>query len=350
MDAIQLRAIHRQHRILKRAVKRGERPATDVQEFVALHPEVFGFDREPNIDTPFRTRDGKHLPIDGMFAGSPLFLVLGGPSIRQLDLSLLNRRGVITMGVNNSPALFRTHLWTFVDPPHKFHDAIWRDPAIVKLVPVRLWRRPIRTKSANGEFSFIHRTTPDGHRELFQCGDMPGVVGYERNAFFAPARWLVEPSINWGNSMRSHRANKHHRCLNTMFAALKLAYTLGFRIVYLLGCDFKMDAAEPYAFSQGGDSGKAASNNNGYAVMQEMFAELKPHFVRHGFSVFNCNPESGLTVFPHVPYMEAIKSATRHVPQSPLDTSHWYDPISGGNPQPIAGATDDGQDREKEAG
>ena len=325
MRAVEVRAIQREHRILGRAVRRGEKPADELAEYERKHANILGIDSPPEdpLATPFQTRDGKPLHLRDVYHGSPLFIVLSGPSLASLDLSLLNRRGVVTFGVNNSPSLFRPNFWTFVDKPMKFHDAIWRDPFTTKFVPTRHFRKPLREK-VGGEFRLLHYDPPN-HSFPVPCSDMPGVVGYERNADFVATRWLSEPSINWGNSLRSSGRNRNHRCLNTMFAVLKIAYWLGFRIVYLLGCDFRMAADRPYAFAQGGDDGKAASNNNGYAVMQMMFEELKPHFDAAGFHVFNCTPGSGLTVFPHVAYERAVASATRGVPQDPLDTAGWYD-------------------------
>lgn len=327
MRAVEQRAIQRQHRILMRAVRRGEVPIKELEEYERKNAAVLGLATAPPDDpnaTPFKTRDGRPLHLRDLFIGAPIFIVLSGPSLAALDLSKLGRRGVTTFGVNNSPAMFRPNFWTFVDKPLKFHDAIWRDPFVVKFAPFRHLRKQIRKKTCGG-FETIHCQRPDGCQEVVQCGNMPGVVGYERNADFHANRWLHEPTINWGNSLKSSGRNRNHRCLNTMFAVLKITYWLGFRVVYLLGCDFRMSADQPYAFTQGGDAAKATSNNNGYAVMQSMFAELKPHFDAAGFHVFNCTPGSGLTVFPHVPYHEAIASATKHVPQDPLDTAGWYD-------------------------
>lgn len=332
MKAVERRAITRQFRILSRAVRRGEATDSQLREFAAKHSDVLGENAADApipagesvdaADTPFSTRDGVPLHLRDLYAGAAVFLVLGGPSIKTLDLSLLRRRGAIAFGINNSPSLIRPHLWTFVDKPLKFHDAIWRDPGVMKFVPEPQIRRSIREKDRDG-FRTIHR---GGDENVpVQCGEMPGVVAYKRNAFFRPDRWLDEPSINWGNSLKSSRENRNHRSLNTMFAVLKISYWLGFRVVYMLGCDFKMQADAPYAFDQGGNQGKADANNNGYAVMSEMFAELAPRFDAAGFHVFNCNSNSGLTVFPHVPYKEAIASATGHVPQDPLDTAGWYD-------------------------
>lgn len=328
-NRIQVRAVKRQHRIMQRAVRRGEKPESELAAFVAANAAILGADPEIPPDdsgesgTPFVDRQMRPVHLRDLYAGSAVFILLGGPSAAKLDLSLLRRRGAIVFGVNNSPVMLRPQLWTFVDKPLKFHDAIWRDPAVMKFVPHRLFGRPIREK-ADGAFRTIHRESEGGVSPV-RCQDMPGVVGYARNADFRVDRWLSEATINWGNSLKSSQANRNHRSLNTMFAVLKISYWLGFRVAYLLGCDFRMEAESPYAFAQGGDAGKASANNVGYAVMSEMFAQLKPRFDEAGFRVFNCNPASGLTVFPHVSYSEAIKSATGHVPQEPLDAAGWYD-------------------------
>jgi len=155
--------------------------------------------------------------------------------------------------------------------------------------------------------------------------DMPGVIGHVRNTTFEPSRWLDEPSINRGNSKKSSERNGHPHCINTMFTAVKSAYALGFRVAYLLGCDFAMSENRPYAFPQAKNAGGVGGNNFSYQKMNIMFGLLKPHFDAAGFHVFNCNPDSNLTAFGHVPYHEAIESATQHIPQDPLDTEGWYE-------------------------
>jgi hypothetical protein len=92
----------------------------------------------------------------------------------------------------------------------------------------------------------------------------------------------------------------------------------------LLGCDFQMQEHRPYAFAEDKHASAINCNNNKYRTLSMMLALLKPHFDAAGYRVFNCNPHSGLTVFPFVPYSEAIQKASGHVPQDPLDTINWY--------------------------
>ena len=54
---------------------------------------------------------------------------------------------------------------------------------------------------------------------------------------------------------------------------------------------------------------------------------LKPYFDASGFEVFNCNKESGLDVFPYVPFEYAIKEAAGMCPQAPYDFVGWYDKV-----------------------
>lgn len=257
------------------------------------------------------------------------FVVLGGPSLSEIDLSLLSRRGTWSIGVNNAPTLVRTNAWTSVDPPSKFHSAIWLDPAITKFVHRRFLQRQLRTQLPDGEFApLMDATNP---KRPILVAEMPGVVAIDRNADFEPSRWLSEPSINWGHSKRSmlRGRGRYPHVLNSMLCVLKITYALGFKIVYLLGADFSMDVAKPYAFDQAKSQGACQSNNSAYPKLGQMLGLLQPHFLAAGFRVFNCNPASNLTVFPFVSYTDAIAAATSHIPQGVLSAAGWYN-IGGG--------------------
>jgi hypothetical protein len=91
--------------------------------------------------------------------------VLSGPSLASMDLSQPSRRGIVTMGVNNSWAVHRPTLWTCVDCPDRFIDIGWKDPGILKLVPVAHWNRRLRVALGDGKFrasQFRVREMPSG--------------------------------------------------------------------------------------------------------------------------------------------------------------------------------------------
>ena len=279
-----------------------------------------------NPDTiPFTDRKGNALPLQDMWRGGHLFVVLSGPSNRDADLSVLNQRGIMTMCVNNSPAIWRPHLWIHGDPCDKFHHAIWRDPAILKFTP---WKFAFKdaTKPKNG---YHVREKVGGQFSLSEelAKDMPGVVLYKRNAYFDPENFLSEPSVNWGNSKDSVAKNKGPHVLNIMLAVMKLPYLLGFRNIYLLGADFRMtDNDQPYAFDQIKTDGAVGSNNSAYTKINHMLNLLRPKFDAAGYSVWNCTPKSCLLAFPRLTLEEAIARAraAAKIESDKLDTADWY--------------------------
>lgn len=276
----------------------------------------------PPVDpsqTPFMDLERRPIYLGHLGRNSACFIVLSGPSLKTLDLALLQRRGIFTLAVNNAATVIRPNAFAYVDPPLKFCDAIWLDPAVLKFVPDRHFNRPLRTRQADGRIGPLQT---DGRAVLVK--DVPGVIGMRRNASFDPDTYLPEASINWGSDKKNARRTGQPHVLNSMFCCIKLAYALGFRVVYLLGCDFSMTAQQPYAFDAGKHAAGVDSNNGCYLKMNQMLAALRPRFDAAGFSVFNCNPQSRLTAFDHVGFAEAIQAATSHVPQDPISAADWY--------------------------
>ena len=63
------------------------------------------------------TTDFDSVSFSDFYRGRQAFLLLAGPSMATHELGRLNQRGIVTMGVNNSWALYRPTLWTCVDDP-----------------------------------------------------------------------------------------------------------------------------------------------------------------------------------------------------------------------------------------
>jgi len=276
---------------------------------------------KPRDDSPFVDVYQRPLYLDNLYRGAAAFILLSGPSANLLDLSVLRRRGIFTIGVNQSPSISPVTAWTYVDRPRKFHEGIWNDPAVLKFVNARHFRKGLQRKEGGKFTEMKSRQKP----EVKWCvRDMPGVIGYRRNATFDPKQWLSQGSVNWGNGLKQARRNGHPHVLNVMFAVLKITYSLGFRRVYLLGCDFFMEAGRPYAFDQDKDEGGVQMNNRSYGKLDGMLAMLKPSFDAAGYNVFNCNPSSGLSVFPYEAFDDAIHDATLEMPAEPWDVTGWY--------------------------
>lgn len=287
------------------------------RDWVAIDTTLGG--RNHPADT-IVNRDNVPVAVAGLYEGASVFLVLGGPSLGDMPLDLLARRGAVIMSTNNCAAALpwplRPHIWLHTDPVQKFHEHFWRDPAILKFSPVREWKKPIRARQPDGSLA----VTAEPARS------MPGCLGFLRNTEFLPDNWLWEPTINRGNDEKhsTKKGGKWPHTINTMFAALRLAFYLGFKTVYLLGADFKMDPARPYAFSQEKSAGGCQSNNWAFENMGVMFSVLRGKFETAGYNVVNCTPESGLRAFDFLPFETAIERATGAFEQE-LVTDGWYE-------------------------
>jgi hypothetical protein len=255
----------------------------------------------------FFTLDEKPLHLENTYKNQSCFLILSGPSLNNLDLKKLNQPGLITFGLNNSPKKFRPDLWTLVDDVDNFMISIWKDPKIRKFVP----------HPKNTHRLFDNTIWKESH---LTAGDCPNVVYYKRNELFNAETFLTEDTINWGCS------KENGGCRSVMLAAIRIIHLLGFNKVFLLGCNFKMDDQNKYAFAQDRTQGSMSSNNRAYRILNTRFDLLRPVFEKVGFYIFNCTPDSGLKSFDYLSYNTAIKIALKDFPDTETERSEgMYD-------------------------
>lgn len=245
----------------------------------------------------FFTKNLATVPMENMFNGGHAFLISSGPSFAKVDKSLLDRPGILTMGLNNSPASFRPNIWTCVDSPSNFLASIWKDPKIQKIVPI----------------SHISKNLFDSEKwkdDKTVVGDCPNVIYYRRNEVVNTDQYMFEDTINWGN----HSDVGGGR--SVFMAAVRILYLIGVRNLYLLGVDLHMDSKHKYHFEQDRNSGSINGNMNTYQSMKKWFSELKKYFDFAGFNVYNCNPDSALKVFPYKSLEDSISLATKGIPEN----------------------------------
>lgn len=273
----------------------------DRPDQTALHSPVWRERDDVPVRTPreyvplFYSRAGAALPLEGVYRGGHAFLMAGGPSVRELDLEPLQRRWVMTL--NNGPRTFRGNANCSVDDPSRFSLSMWMDPTIMKFMPMAHFEKPL------WDNRLLHTDVGEVQRweaSRLRVGDCPNVVGFRRNEKFHASRWLNEETINWGNH------GKFGGGRSVLLASLRILYSLGFRSVYLLGVDFEMSETKRYHFDEQRSAASIRGNMETYAKLQKWFEELQPHFLKSRFIVKNCNPNSRLTAFPHLPYADAI--------------------------------------------
>jgi len=174
---------------------------------------------------------------------------------------------------------------------------MWLDPTIMKFMPMAHFEKPLwDNRYLRTESGWVQRW----EASKMKVGDCPNVVGFRRNEKFHAPRWLNEETINWGN----HR--KYGGGRNVLLASLRILYTLGFRFVNLLGVDFEMSETKRYHFKEQRSACSIKCNMETYPKPQKWFEELQPHFLKARFTVWNCNPRSLLTAFPHLPFEEGL--------------------------------------------
>lgn len=161
-----------------------------------------------------RTTDGVRTPValEQQFAGperTACWIVGGGPSLARLPLGEIEQTPAPRFAINLGGAgLLRPHFWTAYDPTARFHQSLYLDAGILKFVPA-------------GRAMDL---TPGGFCKVCEC---PNLVFFEKD----PGRGFhqfpaaEEGVTDWQDSL---------------ILAIEIAYRLGFRDLYLAGCDMQV--------------------------------------------------------------------------------------------------------------
>lgn len=257
-----------------------------------------------------------------LYAGRSCFLLCGGPSLREMDLSPLRQFGVLTAAVNNAAVVFRPHLWFCVDKPGHFQKAILHDPGIWKFTKRNLSR--VQSREWNGQYNGQGEPcyVPTG----IMARHLPNFWFFEHSDDFSPNNFLTRDKPTWGTVAKTDPEGRGTR--SCMLPAIRILYWLGIRTIYLLGCDFNMTPDQTYAFDERKDQRACTTNNNTYDRLNRWFRELLPHFAQYGLGVYNCTPGGELHAFPRIDFHEAVQNATAEMPDE-MQTRGMYKGYKG---------------------
>jgi len=245
------------------------------------------------------TSAGESVDLSEHFRGQPLVLVMGGPSLLDEDLFALRESGVMTLGVNNSWAVFRPHLWCALDSPGNFLSQGWRDPRIMKFAPVGAYRRRLREKTKSG-FRTLSLT----------AGRAPNTFFYKPASGFVPDTFFSSPVFCTGSHNRQRDATGIRGFRSSFLIALRLAVYLGFRDLYLIGADFRMPGSEEGPQYADGDTHEprlVKHNNALYRALSRRMRALAPELIRRDVRLTNCTPRSGLEGVSHRPLRDVLE-------------------------------------------
>ena len=153
------------------------------------------------------------VPLEGMFGGaraSACWLIGGGPSLERLPYEAIRDSCIPRMCINLAGArLMRPTFWTSYDPSVRFHRSVYLDPGVMKF----LHRRRA--------MDLVPETT-------FKVCDCPNTYFFERDAERGFAEFLAPMNggiVDWADSM---------------VQAIDILYRLGFRVIYLAGCEMRV--------------------------------------------------------------------------------------------------------------
>ena len=244
----------------------------------------------------FHTRNGETVSLSNHFQNQPVFLSMGGPSLREINKEQIKNSNTLIFGVNNSWNTIRPDIWCCVDPPSTFTPEGWRDPKILKFAPI--WHRKVRLREKKGDGSF--RTLAD------TPGKSPNTLFFTPESRFHAGAFIQSPRVQIGaeNDRRCFSGGKAAR--SVFFAALKLSIHLGFKRIYLIGADMKMKDSDCYACGETHNKDIIEHNNRTYAVINDRMNDLLPYMEHSGINIYNCTLGSSLTSVPSMDLQRAI--------------------------------------------
>lgn len=230
----------------------------------------------------------KAVDLNDVYLNQSLFILGGSPTLNDENLELLKQRGILTLAINNVAAkTFHPNFWVSGDRPDCYAENILVDPSILKFVNM-------------GKRDFQFR----GKAWKYQ----PATLFYAcREKLFTTKNFLDKDyRLCWWK--------------NTFFIALQLAWRLGFRRIYLLGCEFKISKEKQYAWNTDLRSSEVNANKRLYSNSVRLMGEMKALFESHGFQIFNCCKTSMLVpAFGFLDLESAVKEATAVIPKD-VDT------------------------------
>lgn len=144
-------------------------------------------------------------------AGSSCFIVGAGPSLASVDVDAVLNAPAPRFCINLAgTGLFRPQFWTAYDPTARFSRSTYLDPGVMKLLPARR------------ALDLVPETT-------WKVCDCPNVYFFNGDRdrgfdnFVGSQHTTV---VDWNDSL---------------VQAIDVAYQLGFRTLYLLGCDMRIE-------------------------------------------------------------------------------------------------------------
>jgi hypothetical protein len=211
------------------------------------------------------------------------FLISRGWSATMEKREAIAELGLPVMAVNDYPADGpKPWYWCSGDGPSCFSNRIWDDPDVTKFCEVR-----------NQKFL---RPRESAYEPAQYTPDAPNVHFFHQvNNLMETEAWLHVPYIAWGTSLYGPDVPppliEEGSARSSMLIGLRLLWHLGFRRIYLLGCD-----CTPHHHPA----------PNYWKVMFKYIEQIAEYFPGNGLHVFQTNPDSHLRTFAFADFWQTL--------------------------------------------
>lgn len=182
--------------------------------------------------------------------------------------------GIPVMAINDYPKGGpKPRYWCSGDPAGYYGNRIWDDIAVMKFAPISQIK--------------AHRPREDAYEPMKFSVDAPNVHFFHHvNNLLEMESWLHTPYVAWGTSLfgpkTPNQFNDSGAARSSMLIGLRILWHLGYREVYLLGCD-----CTPHHHPA----------PNYWKVIFHLVDQLRPVFDRFFYNVWQLNPDSHLRSF-----------------------------------------------------
>ncbi|MGN1295439.1 MAG: 6-hydroxymethylpterin diphosphokinase MptE-like protein [Bacilli bacterium] len=213
--------------------------------------------------------------------GEKCFIVANGPSLTIDDLNVLSNNKIITFGINKIFVLFDKTNWR----PNYY---VASDSKVIK--------------SCKKEF------------EQIGCPFFTRVIGLKKtdisNAIYFNG---VDPNKKWKNNRPEFMDGTHQKivCGKTVtYVAMQLAIYMGFKEIYLIGCDCNYNVSSNNQIINGSYADnrmaiKGASADTG--LMIKTYESAKEYADTHNVKIYNATRGGNLEVFERINFDDLFK-------------------------------------------
>lgn len=209
------------------------------------------------------------------------FLVGRGWTATVDKLEAIKKAGIPWMAINDFPEDGPTpNYWCSGDPPGYFGERIWTNPSIIKFCAMTTLKclRP-RVDAYHPKLTTVEAPNVHYFHAVQNCTDVES--------------WLHTPWLNWGTSICAENVPQLYKASarSSMLIGLRLLWHLGYRRVYLLGCDCTPGHHHFPKY---------------WETIFHHIKQIKPAFDRFCYDVYQTNRDSHLRTFEFADFEDIV--------------------------------------------